>query len=57
MHVDVFTPEDHVGDAIEITGSGKTIGSNVAGDLGSHSVCPVCTFFMPTIIRWFRSVW
>ena len=35
--------------AIEITGSGKTIGSSVAGFFGSQSVWPVCTSFIPTI--------
>ena len=33
--------------AIEITGSGKTIGSSVAGLSRSARVCPVCTSFIP----------
>jgi hypothetical protein len=32
---------------MEITGSGNTIGSKVAGSLGSQRVCPVWTFFIP----------
>ena len=46
--------------AIEITGSGKIIGSSVTGCLGSQRVWPVCTFFMPTIAimspAWARSI-
>ena len=34
--------------ASQITGSGNTIGSSVAGLSSSASVWPVCTFFRPT---------
>ncbi len=34
--------------AIEMTGSGNTIGSSVAGFFASASVWPVCVFFMPS---------